>query len=55
MPKVLKAIGIKHVALMSHSAGTIYNLNLLWHYRGILHPTRPQIFFFGNDLSSFTI
>ncbi|KAG9255102.1 Alpha/Beta hydrolase protein [Emericellopsis atlantica] len=45
MPRFLEALGIKHVALLSHSAGTIYNLNLLWHHREVLHPTRPMIFF----------
>ncbi|KAI6785919.1 uncharacterized protein J7T54_006258 [Emericellopsis cladophorae] len=45
MPRFLEALGIKHVALLSHSAGTMYNLNLLWHHREILHPTRPMIFF----------
>lgn len=47
VPKLLGALGIKHLALMSHSAGTIYLLNVLWHCRQILHPKHPQIIFFG--------
>lgn len=47
VPKLLNALGIKHVALMSHSAGTIYLLNVLWHCRQILHPEHPQVVFFG--------
>lgn len=47
VPKLLGALGIKHVALMSHSAGTIYLLNVLWHCRQILHPKHPHVILFG--------
>uniref|UniRef100_A0A8H7THW0 AB hydrolase-1 domain-containing protein n=1 Tax=Bionectria ochroleuca TaxID=29856 RepID=A0A8H7THW0_BIOOC len=47
LPKFLEALGIKHVALASHSAGTLYNMNLLWHSRQILHPQHPMVFFFA--------
>lgn len=47
MPAFLQALRIEHVALMSHSSGTIYNMNLLWHCRQILHPERPLVCFLG--------
>lgn len=47
VPALLKHLGIDHVALVSHSAGTIYNLNLLYHFRDILSPTKPFVALFG--------
>jgi hypothetical protein len=41
VPCILEHLGIDHVSLVSHSAGTIYLLNTLFHYRSILHPDRP--------------
>ncbi|BDD57485.1 hypothetical protein MAP00_002844 [Monascus purpureus] len=43
VPHLLAHLGIEHVALISHSAGTIYLLNTLYHCRGILHPERPYV------------
>ncbi|KAK8050069.1 hypothetical protein PG994_011799 [Apiospora phragmitis] len=43
VPALLKHLGIDHVALVSHSAGTIYSLNLLYHFRDILSPTKPFV------------
>ncbi|KAH8688440.1 Alpha/Beta hydrolase protein [Ilyonectria robusta] len=43
VPRLLEHLGIKHVALASHSAGTIYLLNTLYHYRDILHPEKPSV------------
>ncbi|PGH26909.1 hypothetical protein AJ80_01492 [Polytolypa hystricis UAMH7299] len=34
-------LSIKHIALASHSAGTIYLFNTLFHCREVLHPQRP--------------
>lgn len=50
VPKFLESLGVKHVALLSHSAGTLFNLNLLWHCRQILDPVHPRIFFFGKSI-----
>ncbi|KAK8873372.1 Alpha/Beta hydrolase protein [Apiospora arundinis] len=47
VPALLKHLGIDHVALVSHSAGTIYNLNLLYHFRDILSPTKPFVALFA--------
>ncbi|KAF7554440.1 hypothetical protein G7Z17_g2907 [Cylindrodendrum hubeiense] len=43
VPQLLEHLGIKHVALVSHSAGTMYLLNTLYRCRDILHPDRPSI------------
>ena len=40
---LLDHLKVKHVALLSHSAGTIYLLNSLLHQREILHPKRPYV------------
>lgn len=52
---LLKHLGIGHVALVSHSAGTIYNLNLLYHFRDILSPTKPFVALFGRLLECFKL
>ncbi|XRM48202.1 hypothetical protein ABZX51_011136 [Aspergillus tubingensis] len=39
---VLEHLSIKHVVPISHSAGTIYILNLLMHRRDLLCPKRPM-------------
>ncbi|KAL7972197.1 Alpha/Beta hydrolase protein [Trichoderma sp. SZMC 28014] len=43
VPLLLAHLDIKHVALVSHSAGTIYLLNTLHHHRDILHPDQPFV------------
>ena len=45
VPALLKELDIAHVALLSHSAGTIYLFNTLLTYRHILHPVRPLVVF----------
>ncbi|KAK8113754.1 hypothetical protein PG999_005823 [Apiospora kogelbergensis] len=47
VPALLKHLGIDHVALVSHSSGTIYSLNLLYHFRDILSPTKPFVALFA--------
>ena len=47
VPKLLSHLSIDHVALLSHSSGTIYLLNTLYHCRDILHPERPYVAFLG--------
>ena len=43
VPLFLAYLHIKHVALASHSAGTIYLFNTLLRCRDILHPTKPLV------------
>ncbi|KAJ5374204.1 hypothetical protein N7517_006210 [Penicillium concentricum] len=45
VPRLLAHLGIQHVSLASHSAGTIYLLNTLYHCRDILYPENPTIYF----------
>jgi pimeloyl-ACP methyl ester carboxylesterase len=47
VPLVLAKLGVKHVAVFSHSAGTIYSLNTLGQLREILDPARPYVAFIG--------
>ncbi|KAH6871613.1 hypothetical protein B0T10DRAFT_500399 [Thelonectria olida] len=41
VPRLLQHLGIPHVALASHSAGTVFLLNTLSQCRDVLHPTKP--------------
>ncbi|KXT18847.1 hypothetical protein AC579_3532 [Pseudocercospora musae] len=41
VPALLQHLGIEHVSLVSHSAGTIYLLNTIYHHRQILDPKSP--------------
>ncbi|KAK7427772.1 hypothetical protein QQZ08_005710 [Neonectria magnoliae] len=43
VPLLLAHLGIAHVSLASHSAGTIYLLNTLHHCRDLLHPEKPFV------------
>ncbi|KAH8775280.1 hypothetical protein F5883DRAFT_545616 [Diaporthe sp. PMI_573] len=43
VPRLLAHLQIEHVALASHSAGTIYLLNTLIRCRDILDPNRPLV------------
>ncbi|KAL7929317.1 Alpha/Beta hydrolase protein [Trichoderma chlorosporum] len=45
VPLLLAHLDIGHVALVAHSAGTMYLLNTLHHYRSMLHPERPFVAF----------
>ncbi|KAE8392932.1 Alpha/Beta hydrolase protein [Aspergillus alliaceus] len=45
VPRLLTHLGIEHVALVSHSLGTIYLLNTLFYCRQYLHPVRPFVAF----------
>jgi hypothetical protein len=47
VPLLLAHLGIKHVALVSHSAGTMYLFNTLHYCREILHPERPFVALLG--------
>ncbi|KAH8124977.1 hypothetical protein LI328DRAFT_133448 [Trichoderma asperelloides] len=47
VPLLLEHLDIKHVALVSHSAGTIYLLNTLHYHRDVLHPDRPFVALFA--------
>lgn len=41
VPRLLAHLGIQHVALASHSAGTIYLFNTLYHCRDLLYRNAP--------------
>ena len=43
VPALLDHLQLKHVSIVSHSAGTIYLLNTLLYLRHVLHPTRPYV------------
>lgn len=47
VPALLSHLGIKHVSLGCHSAGTIYVLSTIMHLRHILHPECPYVCMFG--------
>jgi hypothetical protein len=52
VPALLKHAGVKHVALGSHSTGTIYVMNTLLYLRDILYPQKPYVALFGDFPSS---
>ncbi|KAK1986176.1 hypothetical protein LZ30DRAFT_778511 [Colletotrichum cereale] len=43
VPALLRHLGVRHVSLAAHSAGTIYALNTLLHQRRLLSPSRPYV------------
>ncbi|KAF1355375.1 hypothetical protein BDV97DRAFT_395740 [Delphinella strobiligena] len=45
IPVLLQRLDVKHVAIVTHLAGTIYTLNTLLHYRSILDPKAPYVAF----------
>jgi len=47
VPALLQQLDIEHVALLTHSAGTIYTLNTLYHHRSLLDPKAPYVAFLG--------
>ncbi|KAK1244301.1 hypothetical protein MKX07_003100 [Trichoderma sp. CBMAI-0711] len=47
VPRLLAHLDIPHAALVAHSAGTLYLLNTLHHYRDLLHPERPYAAIMG--------
>ena len=47
VPRLLAHVGIQHVSLASHSAGTMYLFNTLYHYRDILCPEKPMVTLLG--------
>lgn len=47
VPAVLGYLNVKHVAVVSHSAGTIYAINTVVKLSHLLHPRRPFVACFG--------
>jgi hypothetical protein len=43
VPFLLAHLGIKHVSIASHSAGTLYALNLISQNPGLLNPSNPSL------------
>lgn len=55
VPLILEKLNVKHVALVSHSAGTLYALNTLGQLRNILHPKAPFVAYLGIMNPSFPL
>lgn len=62
VPALLQRLDVKHAPLVTHSAGTVYTPNTLFHYRSILDPNAPYVAFMdlcstsaceGADIDSF--
>jgi pimeloyl-ACP methyl ester carboxylesterase len=47
VPALLTHLGVNHVSLGCHSAGTIYTLSTVLQLRHLLHPERPYVCMFG--------
>lgn len=47
VPVLLETLGVAHMTLVSHSAGTLYALNALDHLRKFLDPASPSIALVG--------
>ena len=47
IPPFLDRLGVKHIALGSHSVGAVYALNIVLHLRQYLHPKAPYIALMG--------
>jgi hypothetical protein len=47
VPLLLEHLSIDRVALIAHSAGTIYLLNTMFSCRDILDPEHPYVAFLG--------
>lgn len=48
VPALLQRLDVKHIAIVTHSAGTIYTLNTLLHHRSLLGPKAPYVAFLGS-------
>lgn len=51
IPALLKHLGVEHVSLLSHSAGTLYALNAMYYLRDILYPEHPYVALIGKCLT----
>lgn len=47
VPAVLKHLDVQHVAIVSHSAGTVYAINTAVQLSHLLHPLTPFVACFG--------
>jgi len=47
VPALLQRLDVKHVAMMTHSAGAVYTLNTLLHHRSLLDPKAPYVALLG--------
>jgi hypothetical protein len=48
VPALLQQLEVKHVAIVTHSAGAVYTLNTLFHLRSLLDPQAPYVAFLGS-------
>jgi len=47
VPVLLQQLDVKHIAMVTHSAGAMYTLNTLLHHRSFLDPKAPYVAFLG--------
>lgn len=47
VPILLQRVNVKHVSIVTHSAGGVYTLNTLAKMRSILDPRAPYVAFLG--------
>ena len=47
VPVLIQQLGVQHVALVAHSAGTLYTLNTLLYHRSLLDSETPYVAFLG--------
>ena len=47
-PAILQRLDVKHVSIVTHSAGTLYTLNTLLQHRSLLDPKAPYVAFLGS-------
>jgi len=48
VPALLQRLDVRHVAMVTHSAGAVYTLNTLSHHRSFLDPKAPYVAFLGS-------
>lgn len=48
VPALLQRLDVKHVAMVTHSAGAVYTLNTLFYHRSLLDPKAPYVAFLGS-------
>lgn len=47
VPALLQRLNVRSVAIVTHSAGAVYTLNTLFHYRSLFDPKAPYVAFLG--------
>ena len=55
VPVLLRILNVEKVSILSHSAGTLYALNTIYHLRDILDPEAPYVALIGQSHPEYTI